>query len=128
MRRALVILPLLALTACATPREKCIADANRDLRIIRALIAETEANIARGYALEEDQEIRTRPRLCRDERSDGSSYRYFCNEIDTVTVTRPVAIDLAAEEAKLASLRERLAIVEPAANQAVAQCIAVHPE
>ncbi len=34
MRRALFMLPASALTACATPREACINDATRDVRII----------------------------------------------------------------------------------------------
>ncbi|MFQ1699014.1 hypothetical protein ACJ5NV_00330 [Loktanella agnita] len=128
MRAALVFLPILALTACATPREQCISGATRDVRILRMLITEVEGNIARGYALAEEQEIRTRPRMCRDEEADGSVDRYICNAVDTVTVTRPQAIDLQAEQAKLDSLRERLATAEPAANQTVAQCIATHPE
>ncbi len=128
MRPVLITLPILALTACATPREQCISEATRDARILASLITEVEGNIARGYALREEQEIRTRPRFCRDERSDGSRYSYFCNEVDTVTVTRPEAIDLNAEQAKLDSLRERLATAQPAADQAVAQCVATHPE
>ncbi len=128
MRPAFIILPLVALTACATPREECIRDVTRDARIISSLIREVEGNIARGYALEESQEVRTRTRFCSDRHSDGSTFRYPCNEVDTFTVTQPVAIDLRAEEAKLASLRERLAVVQPAADQGVAQCIATHPE
>ena len=59
MRPALMILPFLALAACATPREQCIGQATRDLRVLNSLIAETQGNLARGYAIEEQQEVRT---------------------------------------------------------------------
>ncbi|MGB8815084.1 MAG: hypothetical protein WCC57_18035, partial [Paracoccaceae bacterium] len=43
----------LALTACGTPQEQCINRNTRDIRVIDRLIAETETNLSRGYALEE---------------------------------------------------------------------------
>ena len=128
MRRALIILPLVALAACATPREQCIADVTRDARVLSSLIAETEGNLSRGYALEERQEIRTLRRTCRGRNADGSTFTVRCDEKDTVTTTGPVAIDLNAERAKLASLKERFAQSNAASDQAVAQCIAAHPE
>lgn len=128
MRPALIILPVLALAACSTPRERCIGDATRDTRILSNLINGTEANIARGYALEEEQQVRTRTRFCRGENDDGSTFRFPCNETETFTTTRPVAIDLNAEQAKLNSLRSRFAQAQASSDQAVAQCIAIHPE
>lgn len=128
MRPALLILPLLALTACATPREQCINEASREARVLSALVNETRANLARGYALEERQEVRSFTRMCRGENSDGTTFRFPCSKTDTITVTEPVAIDLNAETAKLASLEERLAQVQTVTNAAVAQCIAIHPE
>jgi hypothetical protein len=128
MRPAFIILPLLALAACATPREQCIGDATRDTRILSSLINETRANLSRGYALDERQDVRTLTRSCRGEHEDGSTFRYPCNETETFTTTVPVAIDLNAEQAKLRSLEERFVQTQAGSNQAVAQCIAVHPE
>ena len=128
MRPALIILPLLALAACATPREQCINDANRDLRVLTNLVAETQGNLARGYALAENQQVRTVPRTCRGRNSDGSTFRYSCNETETFTTTRPVAIDLNAEQAKMNSLISRQQQQRTASDQMVAQCIAIHPE
>jgi hypothetical protein len=128
MRPALIILPLVALAACATPREQCIADATRDTRILSSLINETQANLSRGYALEERQDVRTRTRFCRGENSDGTTFKYPCNETETFTTTQPVAIDLSAEQAKLRSLEERFASTQVISNQVVLQCIAIHPE
>lgn len=128
MRPALIILPLLALAACATPREQCIGDATRDTRVLSSLINETRANLSRGYALDERQDVRTLTRSCRGRNEDGSTFRYPCNETETFTTTVPVAIDLNAEQAKLRSLEQRFVQTQAGSNQAVAQCIAVHPE
>lgn len=129
MRTALLMLPLLAaLAACATPREQCINDATRDSRVLGALINQTKGNIARGYALEQRQSLRTVPGTCRGRNEDGSTFFFACDETETFTTSVPVAIDLNAERAKLESLQERLAQVLPASNQAVAQCIAIHAE
>ena len=128
MRRALIILPLLALAACATPREQCISGATRDARVLGSLISETQGNLARGYALEQRQEIRTVRGSCQGRNADGSTFVFSCDETETVNVSVPVAIDLNAERAKLASLQERFVQTQAASDQAIAQCIAVHPE
>lgn len=128
MRTALIILPFVAMVACATPREQCIAGATRDTRVLSSLIQETRGNLARGYALEEQQDVRTVTRVCRRENADGSTFSFPCNDVQTVTRTVPVAIDLTAEQAKLVSLEQRFAQSQEAANQAVLQCIAAYPE
>ncbi len=128
MRPAFILLPILMLSACATPREQCINQVTQDLRIINSLIAETQGNISRGYAIEERQDVRTSRRICRGENSDGSTFRYPCNETETFTTTRPVAIDLNAEQAKLESLLIRQQQAKAASDQAVIQCIRSNPE
>lgn len=128
MRPALLILPILALTACATPRERCISDANRDVYVLRNLISEARGNLARGYALEERRDVRTLSRICRGNNSDGSTFTYPCSETETFTTTVPVSIDLDAEETKLQQLERRLVQAQSTSDQMVAQCIAVHPE
>ena len=128
MRPAIIMLPLAVLAACATPREQCINDATRDSRVLTRLVNETQANIARGYALEEVQEVRTVRSTCRGRNPDGSIFTFACEETDTVTRTQPVAIDLNAERAKLQSLNERLAQIRANTDQSVAQCLATYPE
>ena len=128
MRPTLMILPFLVLAACATPREHCISQATRDLRVLNSLIAETHGNLARGYAIEEQQEIRTIRHTCRGENSDGTTFRYSCDETETFTTNRPVAIDLNVEGAKLSSLIERRNQQQTTSDQVVLQCIAAHPE
>ncbi|MBQ2262589.1 MAG: hypothetical protein II336_14620 [Loktanella sp.] len=128
MRPALIILPLLALAACATPREQCINQATRDLRVLNNLVTETQGNLARGYALAEEQQVRTVRKTCRGQNSDGSTFRYRCDETETYTTTRPVAIDLNVEQAKMNSLIQRQQQQRAASDQVVLQCIAIHPE
>ena len=128
MRPALIILPLVVLAACATPREECISNVTRDARVLSSLINETRGNLSRGYALSERQEVRTLRRTCQGRNEDGSTFTFRCDETETFTTTVPVAIDLNAEQAKLASLEARFAKEQEASNQAVAQCIRVHPE
>ncbi|MBE0412204.1 hypothetical protein [Yoonia sp.] len=128
MRPALLMIPLLALAACATPREACINDALRELRVLDRLIIETRANIARGYALEERQDLRTIRRTCTGTTAEGATFKYRCDKVDTFTRTVPAAIDLNAEQAKLQSLLQRQAQNRAQADQTIAQCIAVHPE
>lgn len=128
MRFALYMIPLLALTACATPREACINNAMRDLRILNSLITETRANIARGYALEERQDVLTLPRTCSGRNADGTAFTFRCDKVETFTTTVPVAINLDDERAKLETLLERQSQLKPATDQAIAQCIAANPE
>ena len=127
MRAAIFVLPLLALAACATPREQCISDVTRDTKVLSHLINETRGNLARGYALDERQDVRTVRSTCRGRDEDGNIFRFRCDETNTFTTTVPVAIDLNAERAKLVSLEERFAQSQSASNQAVAQCIATNP-
>jgi hypothetical protein len=127
MRRTLLILPLL-IAACATPREQCINDVTRDLRTISGLVNETQANITRGFAIAETQELRTIRTNCTGTNADGSTFTFPCEETETISREVPVAIDLNAERAKLESLLERQAQLQRAADPAVQQCIAIHPE
>lgn len=128
MRAVLMMLPLVVLAACATPREQCINDATRDLRVLSSLIEETRGNLARGYALEEEQVVRTISDTCTARNEEGEVFSFRCPKTRTFTRTVPVAIDLNAERAKLVSLEQRLVEMQTASNQAIAQCIAIYPE
>lgn len=127
MRPALFVLPFVLVAACATPREQCISDVTRDTRVLSGLINEVQGNLARGYALEERQDVRTVRTNCRGRNAEGEIFTFRCEETKTFTTVVPVAIDLNDERAKLASLQERFAQTQAASNRAVAQCIAVNP-
>ena len=127
MRPILFALPAL-LVACASPQQACINDATRDLRVINALVAETRGNLNRGFGIEERQDVRTVRTFCTGENEDGSKFRFRCEETETFTRRVPVAIDLNAEAAKLASLESRQALLQANVDGAVAQCQRQFPE
>ncbi len=125
------LLPMLAvLTACATPQERCINAATQDMRIVEQLIAETNGNLQRGFALQDETVYRTEFEDCTPaptaSRPDPSPR--MCPVQVPVTTTRPVAIDLSAESVKLASLEKKRAQQAKVAEVAVAQCRAMHPK
>lgn len=126
MRATLLIIPVI-LTACATPREACIADVTREVRVLDSLIAETRGNLSRGFAVEEREEVRTRNTFCTGRNDDGTTFRFRCEETDTVTRRIPIAIDLNAERAKLESLEQRQAQNRVNAQAGIAQCQAQFP-
>ena len=118
--RAILILPLLALllAACASPRERCVRAAVSELRVLDQLIAETQGNIDRGYAIDSIVETRTvlEPCTARDDPF------LFCSRQEPVTRERPRAIDVAAEERKLADLQERRRLEARRAQAAIDAC------
>lgn len=131
MRRSLPLV-LLLLAACGTPQERCIQSQTRDLRTVDRLITETRRNIDRGYATEEytisvpdwepcPGQISVRP--------NGTPRPVqMCLEDHEETRTRPVAIDLNVESAKLQSLLAKREQLAQEANPRIAQCRELHPE
>lgn len=134
MRRYAGLGLLFLLAACGTPQEQCVQRETRDLRTLDRLIAETQANIERGYALVEVQTVDLVPDICYREGArnpDGTRGRAvpfscFSREIDTEL--RPRAIDLNVERAKLASMRDKRVSLARQAEGAVAQCRVLYPE
>ncbi len=123
-----VLLSALGLAACQTPREACISEATSQLRTIDSLIRETRANLERGYAIEEDQEVRVRRGWCEVENEDGTDRLVRCDRTVVDEVERPVAIDLRDEQAQLDSLLERREILLGQQNARLRACVAAYPE
>jgi len=129
--KRLVLASFALLIACGTPQEQCINRNTRDLRTVEKLIAETQGNLDRGYALETvtryqdywgtcydpvvvEGEKLLRPRPCLKERS--------------YTEERAKAIDLTAEARKLEGLKAKRQELARAAQPLIAQCKAQYPE
>ncbi|WP_176473866.1 hypothetical protein [Actibacterium ureilyticum] len=127
--RHLILLALLPLAACATPGQRCERAATEDLRVIDLLIAETEANIARGYAITREVDTSPRLRVCYGQGWGHHSRTgvVFCNRNETVVRDRPVAIDLKVEEAKLKSLRAKRNETASRAARRIAACRQQYP-
>ena len=128
MKPALALPFLLALMACATPQQRCITKAAPDLPVLNRLIAETEGNLARGYAFETVEVEMDVWKLCRVDLTPSEVGQTMCLETETTTTREAVAIDLAAEAAKLASMRARRNEIEAQAQPAFAQCQAQFPK
>lgn len=122
---------LLLLAACGTPQEQCINRNTRDLRTVDRLITETQGNLDRGYAYEEitittpQWEYCDQPPLAEGEPAPPPR---LCLEDHEETVTRPKAIDLAAEARKLEGLQIKRRQLARAAEPVIAQCKAENPE
>ena len=116
---ALTLAALAALAACGpTPREACIARATAELETLDALIAETEANLLRGYALEPEARGGTGLRIC----AGGGGPLSVCAERSGEGSARPVAIDPVAERLKLSNLRNRREGLAVLAAREIADC------
>lgn len=103
----LLIAPLLILAACTSPRDACLSDAVTDLKVVQALIADTEATIARGYAIQTETRTVIYTNFCVGTGLGGNGRFSFCNTAQPVTSRVPVAVDLNAERRKLASLKTK---------------------
>lgn len=117
-RRAAILLTLL-LAACGdSDFEECRALATAERDTVDRLIAETEANLLRGYALEPVEGTEGRFRLC----AGGDSPLSLCAERGGKVETRPVAINPITERLKLANLRQRRESLNELAERELAQC------
>lgn len=131
MRAAVSLAALAFVAACATPQQQCILSQTRELRVLDRLIAETDANLTRGYAIEERVGYETGWVPCGPVRrtKDGRVVRPagLCLDDRPVTVRSPVAIDPAAEARKLEALQARRAALAARVEPAVAACRAQYP-
>jgi hypothetical protein len=95
---------------------------------MNSLIAETRANLARGYAVNVTETTRVVNGTCTRPGLRGRTESFSCPETVTDTQSTPVAIDLNAEQAKLTSLEERQVQMQANANARIQQCRANNPE
>jgi hypothetical protein len=132
--RSVLISSLALLAACGTPQEQCINRETRELRVIERLIAETQGNLDRGYGFEEVTVFTTEyvdctPQVIVPEGEPVPAVeRRLCLDEVPETVRRPVALDLAEEQRKLASLQQRRQQELGRAEQVIAACKAAYPE
>lgn len=126
---ALILTALVA--ACGTPQEQCISRNTRDLQVVDRLITESRATINRGYALEEIQTFDTEWRQCGwypPAGKDKPPRPRMCMIDVPTTTTRPKAVNLNEERAKLASMEAKRRDLDRAAVPYIAACKAAYPE
>lgn len=112
------------LTGCTTPQQRCINGATRDLRTVSNLAAETELNIARGYAIDVSYIPYTVYETC----YYGNRRAYSCPQTYNRTVSTPRGIDVAEQKRILADLNKKKSSLQQASAEWVAQCQAQYPE
>jgi len=123
----LVLLPLTALAACATPLEQCLSNATGDLRALDRRIDVTERNIARGYRIVEVSDIERTRTQCVEFDDDGEPYTRSCTETTRIRREEPVAIDATEERRRLSELRAQVSQAQARADAGVQACRATYP-
>ncbi len=124
MLKHLFIPSLAFLAACATPQERCINSATNEVRTLQKLIATSEGNIARGYAIHKQEQPYKVASICYDK----DKKPYACLETEFRTVETPVTIDIAEERRKLAQLKHRLPDAKRRMNDGIKRCRVQYPE
>ncbi len=134
MKRIVVLAMLGLLTACGTPQEMCILRETRVLRTLDGLIAQTDANIGRGFAIQEYTETVDYWGTCYQPQGVGADgvqpppVAFPCRRDRDITRTRAVAIDLGAERQKLGSMQAKRRDLARQAQGPIAACKASYPE
>lgn len=127
-RAPLLLIPLIALSACSTPRERCISSANRPLGTLDSLIRTTRGNVDRGFAYVSVQDVRVIQTFCEGTNDDGSTFTFPCEETETFNRREPVSINIEEERIKLAQLETRRNQAAGDAAEMAQQCVALYPE
>lgn len=122
--RHISALLFLLLSACATPLEQCIASASRELRVLSGLVASTQVNINRGYAIVTERFFVTEEQVC----GQIDQKPVYCDVPVAESRDVPVAIDLNAEQATLDSLLTKRAELAKLAQAAIKNCKTQYPD
>ncbi|WP_386683581.1 hypothetical protein [Loktanella sp. R86503] len=128
MRYLLSFAPIALLAACATPQQQCLNTVSEPLRVNAFLIAQTQANLDRGFALDEQQRVSRGFDMCRQRDRDGNVSTHLCPTTKVRTVNVPQAINMDVERDTLDQLLARQAILEKQASAKANQCRALYPE
>lgn len=130
MQRVMILGLCLGLAACGTPQSRCINSVTRDLQVVDGLIAQVQGNLARGYGYETVTQSAPEYVDCTPAPTKKNPHprAQSCFENVDRSFTRPLAIDLDAEAAKLASLQRKRASLAAAATPAIQACQQQYPE
>jgi len=118
-----MLLLLLPLAACASPQQRCIDTATKEIRLLDRLITRTESNLLRGYRVQTEQRLTPRLQFC----ASPSENFVLCSGPTLTSVKTSVAIDPVVERRKLASLKARRRALASRAQQQIAACRARYP-
>lgn len=128
MRYLVVLAPFALLAACATPQQQCLNNVTQDLRVNQFLIAQTQGNIDRGFAVDREQRVSRGFDMCRERGRDGVATTTLCRTTQVRDVNVPKAINMDVERGTLDQLLAKRAILQRQSTAATAQCRALYPE
>ncbi len=126
MIRIAAPLALLCLAACADPHTECVDAASTDLRVVQSLIADTQATLQRGYAIQTETRNVLYTDFCIGTGIRNGGFR-FCNRSQPVTSKKPVAVDLDEERRKLRALKRKEAQLKTRTTRDLRRCELTHP-
>jgi hypothetical protein len=115
---AILIAVLLAHSGCSTPQSRCAGVEIRELRTIDMLIARTRADMKRGYATRQSND-RTGINVCLGSSNTNVGVS-FCTS--PTPRDRPVALDMNAEQRKLAALEAKRRTLQMTIARKTANC------
>lgn len=115
---------LLLLTACATPRERCISGATEDIRVLDRLIAQSRGTIERGYALDTERRTNWQWVICG--RNSNGAFRYCWQPYDSYRRV-PTAVNLNEEQQRLESMIVKRKQLAAELGPKIAACEATFP-
>jgi len=112
------------LSACTSPQEACINQANSQYSVLLSSISQTQGNITRGFAIHRQQVPYTYTGSC------YSQYvgNYSCPQTGYRTQETPVAVNVSEERRKLQELQSLVSNYRAQSVSAVAQCRMQYPE
>jgi hypothetical protein len=118
-----VFASLMLLSACSTPLEDCVSNAQRNYNATYQAIQVAEGNVARGYAINSQQV---------PYQYTGSCYNsyigsYACQQTGYRTDNTPVAIDVNEERRKIRKYSAALPNIKKQTEAAVEQCRRTYP-
>jgi hypothetical protein len=124
MKHLIALSTVTLLIACASPVEQCKRKATQDLSIVRALIADTQATLERGYAIETETRTVLYTDFCLGHGRQQGGF-HFCTRAQPVQSRKPVAVDLNVERAKLRTLQRKEKQLARDAQIVVERCDAI---
>jgi len=122
--RPIGLIALFLLAGCVSPQQACIANAQKDIRILNSLINEAQTNIDRGYAVRTEEFFENEQQQC----GVVNGEIVYCDVAVADTRHVPYAIDLNAEAAKLNSLIAKRQDLGKRSAAVVAECKIRYPE
>ncbi|WP_306131451.1 excinuclease ABC subunit B [Roseivivax marinus] len=122
--RALPILGLLLLAACATPLERCVSQARSSLTAAETELRDLERTIARGYAIE--YRVRTYPVYTTCRGYKGTIHPCWRDRVQRVP--RRVNVNMDEVRRRAADLRARIPALSASADRGAEQCRATYAQ